>query len=241
MPLHSQSIATHYGSPESSRIQGSFAYHLIAPIHYEPNYSYPLLIWLHSAGDDERQLRRIMPHVSLRNYVAVGPRAVIAEPSGCTYTWDSPLDASEAAWRSVQDAIEIAHTRYNVNPERIFLAGLNDGGTMALRLALCQPERFAGAISIGGPFPMNCGALRRLEMVRDLPLLICRGMESNEYSEDRVCEELRLFHAAHLKVHLRQYTCGDELMTPMLRDLDAWLMEQVTGLPVLTESDAAVS
>jgi len=33
-----------------------------------------------------------------------------------------------------------------------------------------------------------------------------------------------------MSVTLRQYPCGDELTTQMLRDLDVWLMEQVTGV-----------
>jgi hypothetical protein len=53
-----------------------------------------------------------------------------------------------------------------------------------------------------------------------------------------MCDEIRLFHAARMQVHLRQYTCCDDLIVPMLRDLDSWLMEQVTGTPVLAESDA---
>lgn len=220
---------------------GSHAYHLLAPVHYEPNYAYPLLIWLHSAGDDERQLRRIMPHVSLRNYVSVAPRGVVAEPGGRSFCWSSEHASLESAWQSVHEALEIARKQYNVHPERVFLAGLNDGGTMALRLALGQPEHFAGAASVGGAFPMNCGALGRLNSVRQLPLLLMRGLESAVYTEEQLCDEIRLFHAARMQVHLRQYTCGDELLTPMLRDLDAWLMEQVTGMPVLSDSDAATA
>jgi phospholipase/carboxylesterase len=219
----------------------ALAYHLTAPIHYEPNYAYPLLVWLHGAGDDQRQLRRIMPHVSLRNYVAVGPRGVVAESNGCSYRWPSEENSADASWSAVQESIEIACTQYNVDSNRIFLAGLNDGGTMAMRLALSQPERFAGAASIGGVFPQNCAALSRLNLLRDLPLLIMRGLESTDYPEERLCEELRLFHAARMQVHVRQYTCGDDLMEPMLRDLDLWLMERVTGMPVLSETDAAVS
>ena len=75
--------------------------------------------------------------------------------------------------------------------------------------------------------------------VRELPLLIMRGLASEDYSESQMCDEIRLFHAARLQVHLRQYTCGNDLIEPMLRDLDSWLMEQVTGAPVLAESDAA--
>jgi phospholipase/carboxylesterase len=215
-------------------------YQLMAPIHYEANYAYPLLVWLHSAGDDQRQLLRVMPHVSLRNYVAIGPRGVITESCGYSYRWSDDFSSPETAWRRVHEAIDIARQRYNVNVQRIFLAGLGDGGTTALRLALSEPERFAGAVSIGGPFPQNCAALSRLNAVRDLPLLIMRGLESQDYPEEQMCDEIRLFHAARMKVHLRQYTCGDDLIVPMLRDLDSWLMEQVTGMPVLAESDATV-
>jgi phospholipase/carboxylesterase len=236
---HSQrniAVAGFRQSPEPTTL----AYHLMAPIHYEANYAYPLLIWLHSAGDDQKQLRRIMPHVSLRNYVAIGPRGVVTEACGYSYCWSPELASPEAAARCVHESIEIARQQYNVNPQRIFLAGLNDGGTMALRLALSEPAQFAGVVSIGGAFPQNCAALSRLNAVRELPVLIMRGLESVDYPDEQMCDEIRLFHAAHMQVHVRQYPCGDDLITPMLRDLDSWLMEQVTGMPVLAESDAAV-
>ena len=50
---------------------GDFAHALFAPIHYEPGYAYPLIVWLHGCGGDERQLRQLMPLLSLRNYLAV--------------------------------------------------------------------------------------------------------------------------------------------------------------------------
>ena len=46
-----------------------------APLHYERNYAYPLVVWLHGPGDNERQLQRIMPLVSMRNFVSIGPRS----------------------------------------------------------------------------------------------------------------------------------------------------------------------
>lgn len=70
------------GVPSPEPLMGRFlsstaarAFSLFSPLHYEPNYGYPLLVWLHGPRDDERQLTRIMPLVSLRNYVAVAPRA----------------------------------------------------------------------------------------------------------------------------------------------------------------------
>jgi len=64
----------------------------------------------------------------------------------------------------------------------------------------------------------------------------CRDSET--YSVDQVCDELALFHAAGMSVTLRQYPCGDELTTQMLRDLDVWLMEQVTGVSTTEPQDA---
>ena len=32
-----------------------------------------------------------------------------------------------------------------------------------------------------------------------------------------------------MSITLRQYPCGAELTTQMLRDMDVWMMEQITG------------
>src|SRR5688500_15821791 len=61
---------------------------LFAPLHYEPNYAYPLVVWLHGPGDDERQLQRVMPLVSMRNYVAAAPRGVCRPQAGMAgFAW----------------------------------------------------------------------------------------------------------------------------------------------------------
>lgn len=49
---------------------------LFSPMHYEPGYAYPLLIWLHGPAQDERQIMKLMPLISMRNYVAIAPRGV---------------------------------------------------------------------------------------------------------------------------------------------------------------------
>ena len=51
-------------------------------MHYAPGYAYPLIVWLHGSGSDERQLQRIMPLVSMQNYVAVAPRGIPLTAAG---------------------------------------------------------------------------------------------------------------------------------------------------------------
>lgn len=202
---------------------------IFAPLHYERNYSYPLLVWMHGPGFDERQLQRLMPLISMRNYVAVAPRAPWTyQPEG-GYCWQNNDQATTLAAQMVFDSVENISTQYNIARDRIFLAGYQCGGEVALRIGLQHPREFAGVISIGGAFPRDGSPLSRLSGARSLPMLIAHGEQSTIYPMDQMCEDLRLFHAAGLCVTLRQYPCGDEIHQRMLHDMDVWLMEQVTG------------
>lgn len=199
---------------------------LLVPLHYEPNYAYPLLIWLHDPGDSEKQLHQLMPLVSMRNYAAVAPRGVVTE--GKRISWgdtETHLDQAEAR---VFRCVELAQQRLHVHPDRVFLAGAHAGGTMALRIALRNPNQFAGAVSLGGPFPLGKMPLARLSDVRDLPLFLASARDSKCYPVDRTCEELRLFHTAGMHATIRQYP-GDYLPTQTFSDLDNWLMGLITG------------
>lgn len=219
------------------------AYSLFAPMHYEPNYGYPLIIWLHGSGEDERQLQRVMPLVSMRNYVSISPRAPRSVGGGKSgYTWTQSESDVCAAEQCVFDCLEVASERYRIAPHRVFLAGHESGGTMAMRVALKNPRQFAGALSLGGPFPTGHTPLMFIDQARQLPLFITRGRQSLGYDVDDTCEELRLFHSAGMThVTLRLYPYGDELNSVMLRDMNVWLMEQVTGASSTPVEDLSAS
>jgi len=224
--IHDHDIA---GGPDTSAAISS-PLSFFAPLHYEANYAYPLLVWLHGRGGNERQLRQVMKLISMRNYVAVAPRGPAAAGVANGFAWDDSEASLAEATQRVFDAIEAASERFHIAPQRVFVAGFDCGGTAALRLALNSPQRFAGVLSVGGPFPQCGSPLAALRQARRLPLFIAQGRDSQEYSLERTCEELRLFHAAGLSVTLRQYPCGDEIYTRMLHDMDVWIMEQVTGV-----------
>jgi phospholipase/carboxylesterase len=199
-----------------------------APLHYEPNYNYPLLVWLHDDGGNASDLSRVMPLVSMRNYVGVALTGeAVTGRRGCI--WRPTAGATSAAENQLGDAIDLAHERFRIHPERVFLAGSGTGGTLALRLALRHPRWYAGAASIGGEFPRGQAPLSALENARHLPLFMAHCRDSERYPIEQLCDDLQLFHSAGLKVNIRQYPCEDEVTTQMLHDLDLWLMEHVTG------------
>jgi len=207
------------------------SYALFAPLHYEPKYAYPLLVWLHARGSEgERQLPSIMWGISTRNYVAVAPRGLLcgnAEAATC-YDWPQGEDEIEEAELRVFQSIAAATRQWNVARRRIFLAGFGSGGTMAFRVALDHPSHFAGVLSICGRFPRGHNPLSQLIEARRLPVLLAVGRDSQDYSPAEACDDLRLFHTAGMSIALRQYPCGQQLTPQMLRDVDRWIIEQIT-------------
>jgi phospholipase/carboxylesterase len=203
---------------------------IFAPMDYTRRYPYPLIVWLHGPGNDERQLTRIMPLVSMKNYMAVAPRGVLMKKPGGRreiYGWPHTDDAVVQAEQVVFDSIDVAGRRFSINSGRVFLAGFDSGGTMAFRVAMNHPDRFCGVLSLGGAFPTGHTPLARLPETRRLPIFIASGRRSSVYGEADVCDDLRLLHTAGLSTTLRSYPCGQELAPQMLADMNRWIMDQI--------------
>lgn len=218
------------------------SYALFAPLHYEAGYAYPLIVWLHGPAEDERRLTQIMPEISMRNYVAVAPRAPRAVPvHRCdrdSRRWEQTPDQIQQAESRVFGSIEAARRKLHISPQRIFLAGFDTGGTMAFRVAMNHPERFAGVLSVFGPFPTGLNPFGHLVAARRLSVFLAAARRSERYNSDEVCADLRLLHSAGIPMTLRQYPCDHELSPLILRDMDRWIIEQITAeVPSLAESE----
>jgi phospholipase/carboxylesterase len=209
---------------------------LQAPLHYEAGYAYPLLIWLHGDGGNERQLQFVMKHISLRNYVAAAPRGTecLADDSfdefeygQGRYAWRQDDDHIFLAQQRIWDCVVEAKKNYHVHSDRVFLAGYQSGGTMALRIALSDPNRFAGAISMCGPLPSSGSPFGRLIDARRVKVLIAAGLSDPKFPQPRIADDLRLLHTGGFITTLRLYPGADELTDLMLDDLNRWVMEQV--------------
>lgn len=229
-PIHSTITSRPQVRQATPLTHAESAHSIFVPIHYERNYAYPLVVWLHSEGSGPHQLQQIMPLVSVRNYVAVGPQGTVAGASGeAGYGWlQTERDIKHAESR-VLDSIDAVKRRFNIASNRVFVAGYSLGGTMAMRLGLRNPNVFAGAATIGGAFPRKHSPLNKLIQSRHLPIFVATGRDSDEYPIEQTCEDLRLLHAGGFSVTLRQYPCHNELTTHMLGDLNNWIMEHVTG------------
>jgi len=213
---------------------------LFAPMHYEPKYAYPLLVWLHGIGNDERQIMRIMPVISMRNYVAVAPRGLPVEQPACPQTldlsvsaimqrpkeqfnWNPSSDNLTTIEQRIFDCIAVAQERCNIASHRVFIAGFGSGGTAALRLATLYPEHFAGAASFGGELPPGNRIFPSWQMTQPLSVLI--GVD--ESPTDHACQLMELLYTAGITAEVQEYNDTNYLTPAMLKDLNRWMMQIV--------------
>ncbi|MGL4942150.1 MAG: alpha/beta hydrolase [Thermoguttaceae bacterium] len=222
---------------------------LFAPMHYEAGYAYPLVVWLHSSGHDERQVMRTMPQISMRNYVAVAPQgmrldagaspAISSENSvvkprrrseraaAPRYDWLTTREGVTWAERAVFESIDLAAQRCNIARHRVFLVGSGSGGTMALQLATRFPQEFAAVVSLGGGLPAGNLPLRSWAAIRRLSVLLVAGEQSQNFTPSDANKLRRLFHSAGVPVTLQQHASGDEFSDDILADVNRYLMSIV--------------
>lgn len=202
-------------------------HYLLSPIHYEPGYAYPLVVWLHGANSSELELRQVMPQVSVRNFVGVAPRGTIRTSKAQRfYGWQHTVSGVGDACQSVRECLEAAREQFNVHAKRIYIAGYGEGGTMALRVGLEHPELFAGAISLCGRVPRGANAFRRINAARRLPLMLAISPSEDGIAGSQILDDLKLLHSGGFSLELRIYPEDGSLTDLMFSDMNKWIMGQ---------------
>jgi phospholipase/carboxylesterase len=197
------------------------------PIHYEPRYAYPLLVWFHGEGGNEEQMLRLAPRLSRRNFIGISLRAPVCmgpRPHGQGWSWADGAHAS-----LVEDyllrAVEQTRRRHHVHSERIYLAGYGDGAAAAYRLALTFPEKLAGVVALNGVLPRVNRPLLRMPDVRTLRVFIGHGIANAIVPLSLARADQRLLYAAGVDVEMHTYPTTHKLHPDMLRDLNRWIIE----------------
>ena len=242
----------------------NFPYRMFVPTHYEPHYDYPLVVWLHSDSSSEYELDPVMEALSVRNYIAIaprGPRAIKKESR--RFRWGTHIADLAIAEDLVMDAIAEVSQSLSIATDRIFVAGFGAGGSVAQWLSLRHPDRFAGGISINGPFPKTRRALSQWKGARRVPVLFMQGSDSKGCTVDDTISAMQLAHSAGLQYQFLRFelselaetaedldstgvdaaAAADSLDVEMLRAADRFMMGIVTGcdIPLVSPEPSPVS
>ncbi len=126
-----------------TQVEVEMDYLLYLPKHYDKQKSWPLLLFLHGAGERGDDLELVKKH---------GPPKLIAKGKEFPFIVVSPQCSADVWWEPIEltallDKIIDTH---NVDEDRIYVTGLSMGGFGTWRLAAYTPDRFAAIAPICG-------------------------------------------------------------------------------------------
>jgi len=115
-------------------------YTVYVPEDYQPDKEYPLLVYLHGSGQDDRAL--FTTDFIKENFIVLAPNG--RGTSNCF--------ATEEAQKDIKESIDDVRKNYNINDSRIVLSGFSMGGYGVYRTYYEHPGLFhALAIMSGHP------------------------------------------------------------------------------------------
>ena len=215
-----------------------FAYRLLGPKSITPGTRYPLVIFLHGAGergnDNLSQLKYFPTWMAEQSARQAHPCFVLAPQCRDEQKWvDVDWSKIESTPQSptptvdmlaVIAALEDTLQREPIDPARIYLTGLSMGGYGSWDLAARMPNRFAAVLPICGG-----GDEATAAKIKDLPIWCFHGDADTAVRVERsrtMIEALRAAGGAPKYSELAGV--GHDSWTPAYRDPDVltWLFAQ---------------
>ncbi len=143
-------------------------YRLLTPATTEPGKRFPLVLFLHGAGergdDNEKQLAYLPDLMSQSPLREKFPCFLLAPQCPEKRSWKgAPLDAAIAA-------LEQVVCDYPIDLDRIYLTGLSMGGYGSWELGSSHADWFAAVVPICGG-----GEEKRVHLLLDVPLWVFHG------------------------------------------------------------------
>ncbi len=211
----------HFSLPDESPV------HL--PPHYEPNYAYPLIVWLHDSEWTARELLDLMPRISPQSYLGLAIEGLTPTnrfASGPMSPTGS-LDPLDGLLETLKDVARQMRREFHVHSERIYLAGFGDQASVALRMLLRRPEWFAGALAFGLRDTKLDSALANYDELRGKRVFLSAGVRDSRVSMADVTGIGRLLRSFGIQAVLRAYDSSESPTPKLLSDVDHWLMNGV--------------
>jgi phospholipase/carboxylesterase len=206
---------------------------------YEPasDGPHPAIIAFHGWGANAMDLLGLAPYVAEGRFLVVCPQGPLEVPIGAIrgYGWfpmrmGSQPDESEIerAAETASKFIDEALKRYPIDPRKLVIAGFSQGGGMAYRLAITNPERFAALVAMSTWFPPGLGErVKNRDALALLPTLVQHGRADGMIEIGRARQSIETLRELGIPVQFREYDCGHEITADGLQDLSRFLMEKV--------------
>lgn len=216
-------MASQYRRVDSgSSIRESLPYRLLSPVNLIPDTQYPLVVFLHGAGekgdDNQLQLLGLPEQMAESRWQKRFPCYLLAPQCSPDFHWSNHEEDLVALIRQLRG-------QQAVDPQRIYLTGLSMGGFGCWSLAAREPDLFAAVVPIcGGGEPSTA------ERLVGVPIWAVHGDADDavpvQYSRDMIAAIRR---AGGTPAYSELKGVGHDSWTQTYRDPDGvlkWMFEQ---------------
>jgi lysophospholipase L1-like esterase/poly(3-hydroxybutyrate) depolymerase len=197
----------------SSADGAKLPYRLLRPVNIEPGKKYPLVVFLHGAGevgsDNALQLKHGAPTFAKPDAREKFPCFVFAPqcPKGkkwVDWDWLTPGNSAPAepapVMKLVIEAEKAIEAEFGIDADRIYVTGLSMGGAGTWDLITRYPDKFAAAVPVCGG-----GDREKAAAVKSMPIWAFHGLADNVVPPSRSQEMIASLRAAGGKAALTEY------------------------------------
>ena len=141
---------------------------LYIPEDYSPDRPMPLIVALHGGyGQGSEYVWTWLRPARSRGYAILAPKSL-------DVTWDMSVPSRDT--RSVLQMLKEVSAEYAIDPARIYLTGLSDGGIFTYILGLEQNHLFRGLAPVAGALHPVVDPMLRQGRGKDTPLFVIHGV-----------------------------------------------------------------
>lgn len=229
-----------YEARTFSSATGPLLYRLLKPADYSPAKKYPLVVFLHGAGergsDNQKQLIHVVGTFTEDAVRAKHPCFVVVPqcPTGylwCDTPWSvdtvvQPTEASKTLTQTMQLLGEL-EKQYSIDTNRQYIMGLSMGGFGTWDAIARYPEKFAAAVPMCGG-----GDTKKAAILKDMPVWNFHGDKDGAVRVQLSRDMIAAIRAAGGKPKYTEYPgVGHNCWTSAMQEpeLLPWLFSQSRG------------
>jgi predicted peptidase len=213
----------------------ALSYRLMKPDNYDPNTKYPLVLFLHGAGergkDNEKQLIHGVPQFAKAENRKQYPCFLIAPQCPANEGWSNFLSKKTTATKEQSEpgrlAVELVKAiqkEFSIDPDRLYITGLSMGGYGTWDIIVRHPDMFAAAVPICGG-----GDESQSEKIAKIPIWVFHGAKDKLVPPERSRKMVEAIKKAGGDPKYTEYPdVGHDSWVKAYKDADMfkWLFEQ---------------
>ncbi len=197
-------------------------YTLYIPEDYSPEKPLPLIIAMHGGyGQGYEYIWTWLRVARSKGYAVLSPKSL-------GDTWDMSVPSSDT--ESILRMLEEVRGEYSIDPARVYLTGLSDGGIFTYIFGLEQIQLFRGLAPVAGVLHPAVDPMLRQGRGKDTPMLVIHGVHDFIFPVAFTRQTCNLLKSIGYQVtyeelpewgHAYPYSINERLVLPWFESLPA--------------------